>query len=353
MKKITKLFLVIFSVASLSVTSVFAGDLNVTGGVTATYKVNGADQAAGKGMGVSNELDFNASGELDNGYAWTWQTQLDGASTLNDDTKLTITAGEMGTIGMFISEGGLSSKFGYGVGAMGVGSDYTGPSSVEHGINVDGYNNVQYHTPAGLMPFGITAKVGYVPNLVANDGASAKADGLINTGATGKDMTQVRLDAKPIDGLEIGADYANTSGALQTVRYNAESGGAYAKYSIGSFTVGAAVSAYQPTENTGGTANAQSSIHYETEMYGVQMAVNDALSISYSEEKATKATSSELSGVSVRTSVDDIDMKIKHIQAAYTVGGATVGLAIADADDADYVVGKAEKTTTFSLAIAF
>ena len=83
------------------------------------------------------------------------------------------------------------------------------------------------------------------------------------------------------------------------------------------------------------------------------MAVNDALSISYSEEKATKATSSELSGTSVRTSVDDIDMKIKHIQAAYTVGGATVGLAIADADDADYTVGKAEKTTTLSLAIAF
>jgi hypothetical protein len=32
---------------------------------------------------------------------------------------------------------------------------------------------------------------------------------------------------------------------------------------------------------------------------------------------------------------------------------ATLGLAIAVADDADYTVGKSEKVTTFSVAMAF
>ncbi len=35
-------------------------------------------------------------------------------------------------------------------------------------------NNVQYHTPAGLLPFGITAKVAYAPNLSEGEGTSTK-----------------------------------------------------------------------------------------------------------------------------------------------------------------------------------
>ena len=37
----------------------------------------------------------------------------------------------------------------------------------------------------------------------------------------------------------------------------------------------------------------------------------------------------------------------------YVVGGATIGLAIADADNADYTEDREEKTTTLSIAMAF
>jgi len=88
MKTITKLFLVILSASSLILSTANAGELAVSGGATATYKTGGADMSTGKGIGVSNELNFDASGELDNGFTWKWQTQLDDAGTVNDDTRL-------------------------------------------------------------------------------------------------------------------------------------------------------------------------------------------------------------------------------------------------------------------------
>jgi len=350
MKKISKIFLVAFSVVSISLSSVFAGELSVTGGVTATYMIGGADDSNSKGLGVSNELDFNASGELDNGYAWTWQTQLDDAGTVNDDTSLKVTLNDLGTVGIFISEGGLASKYGYGVGAMGAGSDYGAPATVLHGINTDTYNNVQYHTPAGLLPLGLTIKAAYAPNLSDTQGASAKSAGTIETKAVGDDASHYRVDATPIDGLSVGADYAVVSGGVSTIRYAQESAGAFAKYVTGPITVGYSRSGYQPNEAKAGSTG---SINYTTDSYGIMFAVNENLTVSYSEENSTKRTSSTLSATAVRTAATETEMKIDHIQAAYVIGGATVGIAIAEAKNSDYTAGKDEKQTIFSLAMAF
>ena len=86
MKKISKLLAgILFSALVMSPS--FAGEMTVTGGATATYTTNGDDASAGKNIGISNELDFTASGELDNGFTWTYQVQLDNAAANNDDTK--------------------------------------------------------------------------------------------------------------------------------------------------------------------------------------------------------------------------------------------------------------------------
>ena len=350
MKKITKLFLVILSAASFTLSAV-AGELSVTGGVTATYKLNGADAAAGKGLGVSNELDFNASGDLDNGMSWKWQTQLDDSGTVNDDTRLELGT-SYGTIGIYISENDISSKLGYGIGALGVGSDYTGPSTVEWGTTMNSYNNFGYVSPAGLLPFGAVVKAAYSPNLSNAAGASAKVDGAIEPKAVGDDATAYNITLSPIDGLTVGADYMTVAGGDNTIRYEQESAGAFAKYVSGPFTIGYAKTGYQPTEDLSGAVTT-ATINYETDMYGIQFAVNDALTLSWSEEKSTKHTSSKLSAIAGRTAATDVDMSITHIQAAYVIGGATVGVAIADADDADYTAGKQEKTTTFQIAMAF
>ena len=346
MNKITKIFLVILSTVSFTLSQVSAGELAVTGGATATYKIGGAAASAGKGLGVSNELDFTASGELDNGFTWTWQTQLDGASTLNDDTKMVVGT-DYGTVAMMISEGGLSSELGYGIGAMGVGSDYTGPMTIQFGNDVSNYNNVQYHMPAGLLPYGIVAKAAYVPNLDNAAGASAKADGAVETNAKGTDATMYRVDAEPMAGLKIGADYFNATGANGT-RYEEESGSAYAKYTMGAFTVGYAQSEYHPTVVTGTEVT-----YYENSMYGIQFAVNDALSISYSKEETEKNVRTAVANAAAAGTVAEIQSGIDHIQAAYVMGGATLGVAFADAGNSDYTSGVNEKVTTFSVAMAF
>ena len=329
MNKITKIFLVILSTVSFTLSQVSAGELAVTGGATATYKIGGADGSAGKGLGVSNELDFTAS-----------------AGTVNDDTKMVVGT-DYGSVAMMISEGGLSSELGYGIGAMGVGSDYTGPMTIKFGTDVDAYNSLQYHMPAGMLPYGIVAKVAYVPNLSSTQGSSAKADGAVETNAVGKDATMYRVDAEPMAGLKIGADYFNASGSFAT-RYEEESASAYAKYSMGAFTVGIAQSGYSPTVNTG-----TESTFYETNMYGIQFAVNDALSLSYSQEKTQKSVRTAVANAATVGTKVELESTIDHLQAAYVMGGATLGVAFADAGNSDYTSGLNEKVTTFSVAMAF
>ena len=342
MKKLKKLALVILTAGSFSFSSVVAGELSVTGGVTATYGMG----EASSGLGISNELTFGAAGELDNGFTWKYAMELDNAAMNNDDTALVLGT-PYGNVGVFISEGGLSSKYAYGAGALAAGSDYSSPSDITWGANIDSYNNVQYHTPAGLLPFGVTAKVGYAPNLSDSDGQSAKSKGVVETAADGGSLTQYRIDASPVEGLTVGADYAKANDTLLVTKYAQESASAYAKYAAGPVTIGFSRTGNQPTKTTGAT------VTYETDAYGIKFAVNENLTISYGEEKSTKRTSSTLDIVAARTAASEVDYEIEHIQAAYVIGGATLGIAIADGKNVAYTTGRQDKQTIFSIAMAF
>ena len=108
MKNIMKYMLVAITALSFSVAK--AGELSVTGAAKASYAITSSDGTAagadiGKGLGISNEFTLSASGELDNGFTWSYAQDIDGA-TVQDDGKLTLTT-PMGTLGVFISEGGL------------------------------------------------------------------------------------------------------------------------------------------------------------------------------------------------------------------------------------------------------
>ena len=155
---------------------------------------------------------------------------------------------------------------------------------MQYGSNISSYNNIQYHTAADMLPFGITAKVAYVPNLSSSAGDSTKTSGAIETNAVGSDAIMYRVDASPLDGLSIGASYFNASPTVGA-RYDQESGGAYAKYVMGPITVG-----YGREGATPIVAKGSEVTYYETDSYGIQFAVNEALSVSYGVEKSTKST---------------------------------------------------------------
>ena len=355
MKKISKLLVgILFS--ALVIAPSYAGEMTVTGGATATYSIGGDESGAGKTIGISNELDFTASGELDNGYTWKYQVQLDGASTANDDTRLEIGT-DMGTVGFYVSEGGLSKEL-HGVGAMGPGFDYSSPASgsgvnsgaFQTGYDVDGYSNVQYHTPSGLLPFGLGVKVGYVPDMNDTTLQSAK-DSNTNpaSAAKGKNLTMIQVTASPIDGLSLQGDAAQTSNETGTAVSVEEgiSGNIGAKYTIGQITLGYVQGGYQPAVASGELT------YYENQYYGISFDVNDAIAVSYNIDKSEKNTRAKVAAGATVGTVTELEMEQKSVQLAYTTGGATIGIAQADVSNSDYSSGKDEKQTIISLGISF
>jgi hypothetical protein len=114
MKHITKILFVIL--ATISFSSVNAGELTVTGSAQASYVItgSGSDSAAlnqAKGVGVENDMSFGASGELDNGWTWSYNNDFD-TGTAIDDSALKITT-PFGMLGIFSDEGGVGSDVGW------------------------------------------------------------------------------------------------------------------------------------------------------------------------------------------------------------------------------------------------
>ncbi len=356
MKNITKILLASLSSLLLVISTVNAGEVALTGSAKASYSIGGSDDSMDNGIGVSNELKVAASGEMDNGYTWNYHLDLDpgaSGSMVQDDAALTINTNGMGTIGFFDGEGSLHSNLAWGIGALGTGSDYAGTMTIQYGLDIDGEANVQYHTPADVLPLGTVVKVGYQPNKGDTTGGNDfKSTGGINPlAAGGNEMIQYRVDMAPLDGLKIGADYSETDGATSAVAavQESESGAYYAQYAMGNFKVG-----YGKAHYAVGLSNKVGNVnHYETDSYGIEMAVNDQLSISYTKEKSEAVSKVAIAAGSASTTNSTVEADVTSMQVAYVVGGATVGVNVTDTDNADYTSGKEEKVTMLSLAMAF
>ena len=87
-------------------------------------------------------------------------------SAQNDDTKLTLSM-PMGTVGVFISEGGLDVEDAASQSVYSRPTDMGGSDGVVDNYSISSYNNFQYHTAADMIPFGGSIKIGYAPDLDA------------------------------------------------------------------------------------------------------------------------------------------------------------------------------------------
>jgi len=350
MKKISKVFLGILA-SALLVSPTYAGELAVTGAAKASYATNGDNDSAGKNIGISNEIDFTASGELENGMSWKYQVQLDGATTANDDTRLEIGT-DFGTIGLYVSEGGLSQEVANGVGALGAGFDHFSPTSFNTAYDVDGYSNIQYHLPADMLPFGGTVKLGYVPNMSATTLLSKnESDTTITTGNLGTKLQMAQVTAAPIDGLTVKLSAAQTDDQTGSSGNNGTEEGVSANYganyTMGQLSVGYTEGHYQPAVASGELT------YYENKFMGIQFDVNDALSVSYNVDESDKNVRAAVAVGASASTVTTTSMEQKSIQLAYTTGGATIGIAQMEVSNSDYVAGKDEAQSSVTLAIAF
>ncbi len=365
MNKIVKSLAVIASSLIMSV-SAFAGELALSGSANASYVVSGGGGANNddKGLGISNELMFKASGELDNGYTWNYHMELDpngGGTVDNDDTALTINTNGMGTIGIFDSEGGLSTELGWGVGALGTGMDYGNTmgasgtnAALNWGYDVSSNPNVQYHLPTDMLPFGLTAKVGYVPNLSDGDSNSFKNTGGENTaGADGDSAIQYQLTAAPIDGLGIGADYFATENDTGTVDQEQSGANGYIKYAMGNFKVGYMEGFTEKGKATYAGGDGSSFDRYEYNAMGIEVAINDAVSISYSSEEHEAVDKGVIAVGATTMTETTVTMEADTAQISYNIGGATVGLFHVDTDNSDFSEGNNETKTIASISMEF
>ena len=360
MKNITKkIVLAIVSLSFLASAS-FAGELTVTGGVKATYSIQSSGSTTGKNhngkaFGLTNEFTLGANGELDNGWTWKYALDIDGA-TVQDDASLVFGLGDLGNVALMITEGGLSTKYGFDASAYGVGSDtgYGGGSAttttMQYGKNISSYNNLQYHLPAGLLPLGIGAKVAYSPNAGGNlsDTASGNASGTENGGA-GEAAAEYQITMAPIAGLSVGASYFNLDDPGD--HQEEEAGSVVAKYSAGPITVGYGRTLVAPAHGSVVSAS-QVITEYDNRAYSVGFKVNDSLSISYTSEESDRKSKLKNS-VSDAITRADKKMEIDTIQAAYTMGGMTLSISNKEVDGDSYTTGAKVNETLLALAIAF
>ena len=366
MKNIIKTIIVMFSSISLFA-SANAGELSVNGTAKATYNIESGKTNAGKGLGITNELNFTAAGELDNGYTWSYSMELDpnavavdNAGAQNDDTKLTLTT-PYGTVGVFISEGGLDVEDAASQSAYSRPTDMGGSDGVVDNFTIDAYNNMQYHTPADLIPFGGSFKIAYAPDLdtygSGNNGGGVGQDaaGEGTTTFAGRSATemQVSFDAIPMaDGLKIGASYFqfDKQGDEGKKDQEAESGAYYATYAIGNVSLGYS-KAYKAMllandANGGGATNTTDVEHYDQTNSSIAYAMNDDLTISYEVEK------SEANYLADATAA--VEQKSTGIQLAYNLGGMTLAIARNSHDNPSYSSTAADiDQTLIAVTMAF
>ena len=369
MKNVMKIMLVALTAISFSVAN--AGELSVTGSAKASYVITSSDGNAGKveqgkGLGVANEFTLSASGELDNGMSWNYAQDIDNG-TVQDDGKMTLTT-DFGTFGIFISEGGLDVDNTASQSVISRPSDTSYNEGMVDTWDLSGMNTLQYHMPADMLPFGIVGKVAYAPSSssAANANASYKATGATNTGAftaltgtggtifnsttapilqtstMGTSATHYQVKAAPIDGLALGADYVDYSGVTDCTAQCPESGAYYFTYAYGPATLGYSKTYLATALATGNTDLLES---IEGTKYSVAVNVNDNFSISYENEESNPNTKTN--------GTTDYTITSTGIQAAYTMGGMTMAIAMNEHENARYTQNLNVKDTVFSVAMAF
>jgi hypothetical protein len=363
MKKILKTLVISFASIVMFASQSNAGELTVTGTAKATYNIiKGGDHTSvgngtGKALGIANEIDFGASGELDNGYTWAYQVQFDPGDTAAtaadgnangvDDSRLTLTT-PYGTFGAFQSEGDLRVE------NKGSQSVYARPTDIgfSTGINttndMGAYNNVQYHTAAGLLPYEIQVKAAYATGLqnTMNAGNAVGED----PSADGDGATMVQITATPIDGLKVGADYFKIDGAkmatADTVLVQAnESGGIFVSYAYGAATIGASRSVETPTISRTAIEAIPTEIRrMDQKKYSVAYNLTDNTSISYERERGERENiaSSAL-----------FDLTSNSFQLAHNMGGMTAAVAYSSHDNVGYRQDNDVDAVLVSVAMAF
>jgi len=321
---------------TLAAVSAQAGEMSVTGGATATYH-KGDYTTNGNPIGMNSGLTFTGSGELDNGTTFTLTvTHADKAAYSSANIVMTIP----GIGGLGIDQGAGGQGLDRIDDKMPTAWEETNGTGVGTGLQtvagVGGSSNIEWALDSGMLPDGASVWIAHTPR-AGNTAANDKATGG-DSGAQGPGWDLVVEHSGITDGLNIFGGYSTISQTKDTAGTGSiNDRNQYAlgaTYAIGSITMG-----YQYSRD-----NVQASVgtnFYENNAFGISFNVNDDLSLSVGYHESEKNHTS-----GTKTSNDTTSL-----QAAYSMGGASIKLARTAVDNASYSTAVANQKDGYTLAL--
>ena len=270
-----------------------AASLSVSGGTSIFF--GGEDNSnGGNGWSMTDQIDFNASGEMDNGMSLSLYIQLDNSTAEFDDRKVTI-----GMDGHSLVFSGHGSS-----GPVGAWDDLT-PSANEEswgtsiGGSVDGATNAAIGDNSFIYDYSVS------------DSIALKAAYKPSKGTALQSSTEIGIQYTGMEGLTVSAAMGENNDAADQIDLSVFN----IKYAMGPITVG-----YQSNESDRGTGTDE-----DFTAYGISYAVSDDVSVSYgasSLDYSSALEDQESSAVSVSFTAGGVAMSASH-QTTDNVAGAT------------------------------
>ena len=311
---------------SLVATSVFAGEMSVTGSASITYEnYSGTAQDGSKAFSMGNQLDFAGSGELDNGLNVSVAMTIDqnddsttaGAAYSGgpfDSHSVTISSDAMGTL-KFSGEGGSSAQSAIDTTAAGDMWDNFMAAADDVDSSASGDNTMHYTLP--VIMDDLALMLSYTPT----------ATGRANTSTSYAATYSGGFGA--IDGLTLSYGVGEDKNVTTS---EADVTSIAASYAWESLTVSYTELDYDDKVNTGDR---------DVESFNVAYTVSDAISVSYGEEQISDGAAST------------VDAEFSGISASYTSGGMTLSANMQEGENISYGTGAEEDKDYFSLGLSF
>jgi len=342
--------------------SVQAGEMSVSGAINTTLKFGKTGGNTGRSIGADRDVTFSGGGELDNGTTFSVSTTTNDSIGLSASTT-TITTPSLGSFMIGNGTGGLSGAYDEEVPqAYEQVSDATGKGVANSVGNFLDKNHVSYTSPTlDLMGASVTAHVEYSPMASDTDvGDGGQATYSASVGA-GKSLGLTVA----YEGLKLGfygAERERTVPKVTASSGNYEhdefNGVWYAKYTMGPVSIGysesyidAGVTGTAESINAAKTLRTAGGIFTGDQM-SIAFNVNDNMSISYTTSDETYDTQDD--AATAVTTDDDVTETIDAIQVAYSMGGMSIKAYNMEVTNPDQDDNAADQSVTeIALGFAF
>jgi len=353
MNKLTKVGCSALCGSLAAISAANAGDLTVTGGADMTW-VSKSSSTTGNPLGIGSNWTLNGSGELDNGWDFTLAIANTNANAFSAAT-INLNMGGLGSLNF--DQGSSGNGIAAYDDKMPTAWEESWGAGLSTGVRLPvgsgASQNIMYSTPTIL---GTKLTFTVAPDYGTTDTADKTT---ANSGDTWKNSYDATININPSLGTEVlsGLNIFAGASSIEAQDFEASADDKYqgvggVTYDIGPLSLGAQVSAEYTGIDDGDEGDANNDYNfYKNWAFGVAFNVNDDLSVSYGGWEAKKAGYTDSATVQPDESVRTV--KVRSIQAAYTMGGASFRIADVKADNVLWAAGDNQEATIVSLGLAF